>query len=93
MDELEEPSSGGLEDVKELKASGASEVVVVVAQVLVIVIQGHSLSAEVKTQERGRCWGILPEDPGAQRVPWEPEPSQIRHCLDKCPLKQPYHLV
>ena len=63
MGELEEPSSGGLEDVKEQKASGASEVVVVVAQVLVIVIQGHSLSAEVKTQERNRCWGILPEIP------------------------------
>ena len=40
--------------------------VVVLAQVLVSVIQGHSLSAEVETQERGRCWGILPEDHGAQ---------------------------
>ena len=43
----------------------ATNVVVVVAQSLVIVVE-LNVPASIKSQENGGRWGVLPEDPEAQ---------------------------
>ena len=37
--------------------------VVVVVALLVVVVKRQLVLARVQTQERGRSWGVLPEDP------------------------------